>query len=112
MIAMTHADERKDAELTAAQSFGRRVRRARKARNLSTYDLGSLTGMSQGWVSTIERAERNATVELADRVARALDVTVLSLLTPDGPCGNCRDKPPAGYRCLSCGADTPREGRH
>jgi transcriptional regulator with XRE-family HTH domain len=99
--------------MNAAQLFGQRLRAVRKARKLSIAALSSWIGVCDTYVGFIERGERNVTVEMADRLARSLGVPLGRLLNPGipmsallDPCGNCGDRPPIGYRCLSCGLQT------
>ena len=94
--------------ITAGEFFGQQVRNARKARGLSAHTLAAMCGRSQGWVVLIEGQKRETKVEHADLLARKLGVPLLSLIDPEVPCGTCQGWPPAGFRCLTCGTQTPQ----
>jgi transcriptional regulator with XRE-family HTH domain len=95
----------------AGEHFARQVRQARKARGLSSYTLATRCGKTQGWVVLIEGVKRETRVEDADLIARVLGVPLLPMIDPGALCGTCRGWPPAGFRCLTCTAQTPlREG--
>jgi transcriptional regulator with XRE-family HTH domain len=64
--------------------FGRNFKRAREAANLSQRDVSSETGLTQGWVSAIERGEANVTIETMATLARLVRRAVPDLLDPDG----------------------------
>jgi len=92
----------------AGEFFGQQVRKARKARGLSSHALATMCGRSPGWVVLIEGVKRDTRIEDAVMIARVLGVPLLSLICPDTPCGNCQGLPPAGFRCLTCGTQTPQ----
>ena len=94
--------------MNAGEHFARQVRQARKARGLTTRTLAAMCGRSQGWVTLIEGEKRETRVEDAVLIARKLGVPPLSLIDPGTPCDHCQGLPPAGYRCLTCGAQTAR----
>lgn len=62
--------------------FATRLHELRKASGLSQAELATLAGTGQAVIAHLERAERQPSLELAYRLARALGVTVNHLL-PD-----------------------------
>lgn len=100
--------------MNTGELFAFRMRQLRKARGLSLEALAARTTSSVAAVGSWERGHRAATAEKADEVARALGASLGRMLDPDcplgavflTPCGNCQGRPPAGYRCLSCGLET------
>ena len=52
--------------------FGKRVRDIRRAAGLTQAQLAKRAGMDQKYVGAVERGERNVTLGLVDRLARAL----------------------------------------
>ncbi len=52
------------------------LRRLRADRGVSQERLAADTGIDRAYVSEIEREEGNATVDLLDRLAQALDVAI------------------------------------
>jgi transcriptional regulator with XRE-family HTH domain len=66
-------------EETLPERFGELVRRLRVERGLSQERLGELTGLHRNYVGAIERAERTPTITTADKLARALGLTLAGL---------------------------------
>lgn len=58
------------------QTLGQRIRTARETRGLSQVSLAAAAGISQGYLSQLERDEREPTLSIAARVANALGVSV------------------------------------
>jgi transcriptional regulator with XRE-family HTH domain len=97
------AEPRSDLARTPAERFGRRVAAKRAERGWSMRDLCTRAGLAPA-PSAIKRLEDTGGVSLntAARVARALGISLDGLLDP---CGQCGDKPPAGFTCQACGAE-------
>lgn len=57
------------------------VRSLRRQKNLSQEALADLCGLHRTYVGSIERAERNATLNTLDALASSLNVSVPDLLT-------------------------------
>jgi transcriptional regulator with XRE-family HTH domain len=55
------------------------VRSIRLARNLSQEQLAEIAGLHRTYISSVERQERNLTLETVERIARALEVGPLEL---------------------------------
>jgi transcriptional regulator with XRE-family HTH domain len=64
--------------------FGKAVRRRRRELDLSQEVLAERAGMNRTYVSSVERGERNPTLESIDHFARALDITVSRLFVDYG----------------------------
>jgi len=60
--------------------FGKRVRKARKAKGLSQEELAHDADSNRTYISDVERGTRNPSIEVVERIARALDVSMGSLL--------------------------------
>lgn len=58
------------------QQFAQLLREERKKRGLTQQELASILGMGQGNVSMIERGEWNVSLDIVERIARALDMDV------------------------------------
>jgi len=56
------------------------LRKARLAKGLSQEDLGELTGLHRTYVGSVERGERNVSIDNMERFAAALGRTLASLL--------------------------------
>lgn len=78
------------AEKELAKRFGRLVRHLRQEKGYSQEDFSFRVGLHQTYISSVERGERNVTIETADRIARSLDTTLADLFgqlerKPTGP---------------------------
>ena len=60
--------------------FGKRVRKARKSIGLSQEELAHEAGSNRTYISDVERGTRNPSIEVVERIAQALNVTMGSLL--------------------------------
>lgn len=58
------------------------VRRLRRRREVSQETLADLAGLHRTYVGSIERGERNVSIDNICRLARALEVDVCELLAP------------------------------
>jgi ribosome-binding protein aMBF1 (putative translation factor) len=67
-------------EPTARVRLARRLRAERYARGLSQERLADLAGLHRTYVGSVERAERNVSIDNVERLAKALDVDVALLL--------------------------------
>ena len=67
------------AEEELARRFGELVRRLRLERGFSQEEFAFRVGLHQTYVSSVERGERNVTVGTADRIARALGISLAGL---------------------------------
>lgn len=62
-----------------AKRFGELVRRLRQERGYSQEDFSFRVGLHQTYVSSVERGERNVTIGTANKIARALGITLAGL---------------------------------
>jgi transcriptional regulator with XRE-family HTH domain len=63
--------------------FGSRVRELRQARGISQEQLAELAGLHRTYVSSLERGQRNVSLENIHALARALGVAARELF-PEG----------------------------
>ncbi|MEM7209593.1 MAG: helix-turn-helix transcriptional regulator [Pseudomonadota bacterium] len=69
---------------TGSMGFGKRIKAARKAAELSQEDLASKCGYAQqASISHYENERREPTLEDFDKIAKALNVPVVTLLVAD-----------------------------
>lgn len=61
--------------------FAENLRKARQAKKLSQEDLAELAGLHRTYVGSVERAERNVSIDNMERLAAAVGVALPSLLT-------------------------------
>lgn len=62
------------------QALGARIRSARLAKGWSQEDLAGVANLDRSYVGSLERGERNPSLATLLRIARALDVSVASLV--------------------------------
>lgn len=61
------------------REFGELVRRLRQEQGYSQEEFSFRVGLHQTYVSSVERGERNVTIQTADRIAKALDTTLAEM---------------------------------
>ncbi|MDG1955105.1 MAG: helix-turn-helix transcriptional regulator [Polaribacter sp.] len=59
--------------------FGERVRYLRKKKDISQEELAHLSGLHRTYIGMIERAEKNITLKNIEKIAKALEVTIIDL---------------------------------
>ena len=59
--------------------FGNRIKELRKQKGFSQEKLANLADIDRTYLPTIEKGERNVSIEVVERLARALDVKVKDL---------------------------------
>jgi transcriptional regulator with XRE-family HTH domain len=60
--------------------FGQKLRRIRERKGISQEKLAELAGLHRTYVSSIERGERNISLQNIARLAKALDITLARLM--------------------------------
>jgi transcriptional regulator with XRE-family HTH domain len=60
--------------------FARNLRNARHARRLSQEALADEAGIDRTYISALERARYSATIDIVDKLAKALDIDPGALL--------------------------------
>lgn len=65
------------------QTFADNIRKQRAKLNISQEKLAEICGLHRTYVGQVERCEKNISMDSMERIAKALNVTVLELLTPD-----------------------------
>jgi len=64
----------------ARNIFARNLRKFREAANLSQEDLAEHAGLHRTYVGSVERGERNISIDNMERLANALSVRIIDLL--------------------------------
>jgi transcriptional regulator with XRE-family HTH domain len=67
--------------------LGRNLRAYRKARGLSQEAFADVLGVHRTYMGSVERGERNLTMQSLERIAERLGVEPLSLLAPTSDAG-------------------------
>ena len=68
------------AKPSARRIFAQNLRKARHVKRLSQEDLAELANLHRTYVGSVERAERNISIDNMERLAAALGVSLPSLL--------------------------------
>ena len=64
----------------ARRIFAENLRKARLVKGLSQEDLAELSDLHRTYVGSVERAERNVSIDNMERLAAAVDVPLPALL--------------------------------
>lgn len=62
------------------ERFGKRLKALREARGWSQEELADRASMHRTYISAVERAVRNPTLTVIERIAKALKVPITELL--------------------------------
>jgi transcriptional regulator with XRE-family HTH domain len=73
-------DRKGKKRLSARQRFAQNLRTARLACGLSQEELASLVGLHRTYVGSVERGERNISIDNMERLASATGLDVADLL--------------------------------
>ena len=65
--------------------FAENLRKIRRAKQLSQESLAELAGLHRTYVGSVERGERNISIDNMDRLAAALGTTLQTLLDEGKP---------------------------
>jgi len=60
--------------------FGEKLRKLRKERGISQEELAGRAGLHRTYVSSVERGERNVSLETVDKLARGLALPMGDLM--------------------------------
>ena len=64
----------------ARRIFAENLRKARLAKGFSQEDLGEMANLHRTYVGSVERAERNVSIDNMERLAASLGIALASLL--------------------------------
>lgn len=65
---------------SARERFARNLRQRRLALSLSQEELGDACGLHRTYIGSVERAERNVSIDSMERIALALKLDIVDLL--------------------------------
>ena len=68
--------------MSARVRFAQRLRLQRLDRGLSQEELADQAGLHRTYIGSVERAERNISIDSMERLAQALGLDVSDLLAP------------------------------
>ncbi|NJL57529.1 helix-turn-helix transcriptional regulator [bacterium] len=73
----------KPVSSNARRLFAKRLRQIRQMKGLSQEALADLAGLHRTYVGSVERSERNVSIDNMECLARALEVDIAELLRDD-----------------------------
>lgn len=73
----------KKKHIKARLLFAHNLRRLREMKKISQEHLADLAGLHRTYVSSVERGERNITVDSMEKLAEALNADIRELLKPN-----------------------------
>lgn len=65
---------------SARRIFAENLRKARLAKKLSQEDLAEVSGLHRTYVGSVERAERNVSIDNMERLSTAVGISMPELL--------------------------------
>jgi transcriptional regulator with XRE-family HTH domain len=74
-----------NARSSARRILAKNLRLARQQKSLSQEDLAELANLHRTYVGSVERAERNISIDNIERLACALDISIPKLLAEGVP---------------------------
>ena len=77
-------ERRSGSKHSARERFAQQLRSARLGRAISQEALADLAGLHRTYVGSVERGERNISIDSMERLATALDLDVSDLVRKDG----------------------------
>nr|WP_290222511.1 helix-turn-helix transcriptional regulator [Trichocoleus desertorum] len=66
------------------QRFGKAIRRRRRELDISQEKLAELAELHRTYISNLERGDANPTLDIINRLAKALDISIAQLFTDYG----------------------------
>lgn len=69
------------ADMDIRKRFGKRVKALREARGWSQEELADRAGLHRTYISAVERAVRNPTLTVIERIAKALELSMPDLFS-------------------------------
>jgi transcriptional regulator with XRE-family HTH domain len=67
----------------ARRVFASRLRQIRQAKGLSQEDLADIAGLHRTYVGSVERGERNISIDNIEVLAKALGIDIIELLNKE-----------------------------
>ena len=65
---------------TTAQKFGENMKKIRLEKGMSQGDICRSLGLDRAYISNVENGKQNLTISTMEKVAKALDVSIDTLL--------------------------------
>ena len=75
----------KNATLNARKIFARNLKEIRASANLTQEELADFAGLHRTYIGSVERGERNISIDNMERLASALNLDIKDLLSNELP---------------------------
>ncbi len=72
------------SEIDIKKRFGKAIRRRRRELDLSQEQLAEISGLHRTYISSIERGQRNPSLENIKNLTKALDISISALFANYG----------------------------
>ena len=72
---------RDNLTMTISNKVGEKIRQLRQEKGLKQEEFAELAGIDYSYLNQLENGKRNPTVEMLDKIAKALDTTPENLLS-------------------------------
>lgn len=66
--------------MTIAKIIGKKIASLRKSKRISQAELADLADLDRSFISEIENGKKNISINVLEKIARALDTTMAKLL--------------------------------
>jgi transcriptional regulator with XRE-family HTH domain len=73
---------KKPPPLTLRQVFASNLRALRRVKDVSQEELADMAELSRAYISSVERGERNVSIDNIGKLAAALEVSAMVLMDP------------------------------
>jgi transcriptional regulator with XRE-family HTH domain len=84
---MTASPALRSAPAATELQLGPRIRALRQARNITLRELAARAGVTESFLSQVEREVTSPSIASVQRIARALDLAIAELFTEEAPHG-------------------------
>ncbi|MEL7327633.1 MAG: helix-turn-helix transcriptional regulator [Pseudomonadota bacterium] len=74
-------EEEENESVLVNKKCGARIRAIRNSKGMSAEALSALSGVSEGYITKVERGEKSPTLSILSRLANALDVHIVTFFT-------------------------------
>jgi transcriptional regulator with XRE-family HTH domain len=79
-LSISYSLRVKKPKTSARQTFARNLREARRAKGISQEGLAELADLHRTYIGSVERGERNISIDNMERLAKSLGTTIQALL--------------------------------
>lgn len=70
--------------MIAQKKLGKRIKQLRELKNLTQERFEEISGINARYLSSLERGQKNVTIQILERIAKALDIELIDLFYFEG----------------------------